>query len=407
MPTLTIQLHRERAYPVHVGQGLLAQVASLSARAGLSPRRVLLVADSNVPAKHARALAASFTAKGAHVATLTLVASEQHKSLDTLARIWHAASDRRLDRDDCILALTGGCLGDVVGLAASTYRRGIAWVQCPTTLLACVDASVGGKTAINLLPAAGAPLIKNLIGTFHQPALVVSDVACLASLPKALLSDGLAECIKHACLTSNARSPSLWLRTQRLIPLVLRRDAKALTTLIASNVAIKASIASPDPRELAPDAAGGRALLNFGHTFGHVLEGLPLRKGQPPLSHGSAVALGMVAASHAGLAMGLCTPRVVEDVMDMLALAGLPTQLEADVAKRFDLAPLLTPASAASDHSRALPAALSQRMLATDKKVRAGKLRIIVPTGPKPGTCRVVSNPPEHALHAAWQSVLP
>jgi 3-dehydroquinate synthetase len=393
MPTLHVQLRGEPAYPVHIGQGLLPRLGSLASKASLRPSRVLLVSDRNVPAVHAARIAKSFVALNAQVFGLSLRASERAKSVQTLARIWSAASEAQLSRDDCIVSLAGGCLGDVVGLAASTYRRGIRFVQCPTTLLACVDASVGGKTAINLVPArAGAPLVKNIIGAFHQPTLVVSDVLCLASLPAGTLSDGLAECIKHACLARHAhvgaaKAKSLWRLTQRAIPRVLAHDASALTSLIACNVAIKASIASPDPRELASDKQGGRALLNLGHTFGHVLEALPAGPRRPALSHGQAISLGMVAASHASLAMGLCSPALVEDVMDMLALAQLPTQLAGPLPRGTT------------------PATLSKRMLATDKKVRAGQLRIIVPIGDAPGACKVIANPPAHALHAAWQSI--
>lgn len=387
MPTLTIQLRGEPAYPVHVGSGLLPRVAGLAKKAGLVPKRVLIVVDRRVPRAMLAQVRASFAAAAcSHVA---IKAEEHEKTLSTLSTIWHAAAAAKLDRDDAIIALGGGLTGDIAGFAAATYRRGIAWVQCPTTLLACVDASVGGKTAINL---EANPLIKNLVGSFHQPSLVVSDVAALASLPRGGVSDGLAECIKHACLARSAATSggaTLFRRTLALIPRVLQKDPAALAQLIARNVQVKASIAGPDPRENAATAEGGRALLNLGHTFGHVLEALPVHKGarnKLALSHGQAISLGLVAAAHAGLALRTCTPSVVEAIVDALALAELPTTLPAHI-----------------DAPRS--GTLAQRMLATDKKVRAGVLRIIVPVGSAVGSCKVVAAPAPEAVLAGLESI--
>jgi 3-dehydroquinate synthetase len=375
----------ESAYDVLVGSGLLARASALCRRAGLSPRRFLVVVDKNAPSVGLKELSASFASDGVIVSSVSLEASEQRKDLDALARIWQAASDAKLDRSDVLVALGGGLVGDIAGFAAATYRRGIAWVQCPTTLLACVDASVGGKTAINLQHSGKKPLIKNLLGAFHQPSLVISDVGSLASLSREQLSDGLAECIKHACVSEHAKKKQSLSAMSKLIPGVLDKNPKSLAELIAINVAIKAAIAGDDPRENAADAAGGRALLNFGHTFGHVLEGLRASRGAS-LSHGQAVALGMVAASHASLAMGLCTTELVEEVLDALAFADLPTSVPATI-------PLPSNTE------------LTQRMIATDKKVRAGKLRIIVPVGARVGRCKVISAPSIEAVYAGWEAI--
>jgi 3-dehydroquinate synthetase len=280
---------------------------------------------------------------------------------------------------------------------------------------------VGGKTAINLPQQGsqgdGRTLIKNLVGTFHQPSIVLSDVNALASLPRNVVSDGLAECIKHACLcdhATQAKGNNQLARTMKLVAPVLAGSPAARAKLIASNVGIKAAIAGPDVTERAPDKTGGRALLNFGHTFAHVLEGLSAHNGGgggqrvrsrkvhvdsnrasrshvlpvshvSHVSHGQAVALGMVAAAHAGLALKTCTPGLVAMLLDAIDAAELPTHVPSHV--------LLPPADE-----------LIRRMVATDKKVLAGTLRIIVPVGSVPGRCAVVASPNEAALRAAWES---
>lgn len=403
----------EHAYTVHIGQGILSQAGPLVAQSlKRQAHRAFLVADARVPASLVIALGESLKSVGLTVRSWAYRPSEQDKSFASLERILVEMAKCKLERNDPVIALGGGVTGDLAGFAAAIYRRGVPVIQCPTTLLSMVDAAVGGKTAVNLAMGEGslADLKKNLIGSFHQPSLVLADVATLSTLPPRTLHSGLAECIKHGMLGHHGGDPGLFPWLESVLDRIMAYDLAALAELVSRNVAIKAHIVRGDEREEAEDEVGGRALLNLGHTFGHAIETIShlTPDGQlknAPLQHGEAVALGLVAACATSQAMGLCDEAFVTRVRDLLRRAGLPTAI----------AGLPTPAD------------FIARMM-HDKKVSAGRLRLIIPqpipsasttvsmpkTSPKdsvatpipqPGYATVINNPPIEAVEAGIAAI--
>lgn len=294
-----------RSYPVLIENGLLdgaGQLLSPLARDG----RIVVVTDENVWAAQGGKLAA-----GARIVPVVLPAGEATKSWHHLSALLDKLLELGVERSDHIAAFGGGVIGDLVGFAAAILKRGCGFVQIPTSLLAQVDSSVGGKTAINV--AAG----KNLVGAFHQPSLVLIDPACLDTLPPRELRAGYAEVVKYG-LIGDAEFFA-WCAAHG--EALLAGDADARTHAIAVSVAAKAAIVAADERE----TGGRRALLNLGHTFGHALEaetGFSDR-----LLHGEAVAAGMALAFRFSAGRGLCAPDVAETVAEALAGAGLPTTL--------------------------------------------------------------------------------
>ncbi|MFI5289966.1 MAG: 3-dehydroquinate synthase, partial [Polyangia bacterium] len=223
-----------------------------------------------------------------------------------------------LDRRSLVVALGGGVVGDLGGFVASVFLRGVPYVQVPTTLLAQVDSSVGGKTGVNL--ASG----KNLVGTFHQPLCVYADLTTLSTLPARDLSSGLAEIVKHGVIADEA----LLLRLEERAEEARAGDPALLAELVRRSCAIKAEVVATDERELLSDApGGGRAQLNFGHTVGHALESASAG-GPAPLRHGEAVALGMIAAARVGEKLGLGDPALEARLVALLPRLGLPTDLD-------------------------------------------------------------------------------
>jgi 3-dehydroquinate synthetase len=251
-------------------------------------RRVLVVVDANVAQTHAITAVDALKAAGMLVTTVELTASETEKSMRAVETVWHAALEGRLDRGSLIVALGGGLIGDVAGFAAASYLRGIDLVQVPTTLLAMVDASIGGKTGVNL-PLPGGGIGKNLAGAFWQPRLTVADADLLRTLALRELRAGLAECVKHAVIAGEDAFAQL----ERDAALLCNADGAALDALIPHSAAVKAAIVTQDPFE-----RGVRAHLNLGHTFGHAIETIPSLQ----LLHGEAVAIGLLAAAHCAAA---------------------------------------------------------------------------------------------------------
>jgi 3-dehydroquinate synthase len=291
------------AYEVVVGMGLLRDAGVLT-RDALGPggeraARALLVHDDSLPRDLVNATAAAFANAALSVIACPVRASESEKSLATIERVAQAAVSGRLERGEPVVALGGGVVGDLAGFAAACYRRGVPVVQCPTTLLSMVDASVGGKTGVNV--RAGDSLKKNMVGAFHQPALVLCDVATMQSLPARDFRSGLAECVKHAMIGADFGDAGLLEFTRSTLDDVLGMDAGALVELVSRNVAVKAACVGGDERELPATGAphGGRMALNAGHTVAHAIETLPgLSHGEPPLAgltHGEAVGLGLLA----------------------------------------------------------------------------------------------------------------
>jgi 3-dehydroquinate synthase len=379
-----------RSYDVVIGPGLLAALgARVRGCVGAGSRRVLLAIDHNLPAATVDAAAWSLQAAGFAVTRCTLAATEQEKSLAAIEPLLSMLLASRHERGDPVVALGGGIVGDVAGFAAAMYRRGVPVVQCPTTLLSMVDASVGGKTGVNLragntadanknVPNKG-DLKKNMVGAFHQPVLVVADVRTLASLPERERRAGLAECVKHGLLAGEFDDAGLFEWIASAAGRVAALDDATLTELVARNVAIKARVVAGDEREEASDAVGGRALLNLGHTFGHAIETLPgiaPRGESPPLTHGEAVALGVTAACGVSVRRGWMSDAERGEVLRALNSLGLPTTVAG------------LPASGA----------IVARMR-DDKKVVADRLRLVLPVSGR--RCRVVDDTTVEMIEAA------
>lgn len=393
-PTSTVRVPlAERAYDVRVGPGLAEHlgehVSSLFPPAGGRPNRAFLVYDAGLPDEHVVAASRSLAHQGFHVSAASVQPHEPQKTLGTLARLLVDLAESRHERGEPIIALGGGITGDVAGFLAAVYRRGVPFVQVPTTLLSMVDASVGGKTGVNLLTDSG--LQKNVVGAFHQPSLVLADVRVLRTLPDRTLASGLAECLKTGLLSADFGDPGLFEWLQSSARRLIAREDAALAELITRCVAVKAAVVAGDEREQAP-AEGvphtgkpGRAVLNLGHTFAHAIETLPdlsptSSSMDAPLQHGEAVALGLIAAASAGVSAGLTDLALPDRLRNALRTAGLPVAV--------------TGLPANDD--------LVARML-HDKKVTGGMLRLVVPKGN--GACVVVTNPPLAAVHAGLDAI--
>lgn len=367
---------QSRRYPVVVGAGAMTRIGERVRGLGHGWRRAAIISDAGTG--DVGPVEESLRAAGLDVVRApAFIPSERSKTLETAGRMLEALTAARLDRGDVVVVVGGGVIGDVAGFAAATYRRGIAWVNCPSTLLSMVDASVGGKTGVNLaVGGAGGSLKKNMVGAFWQPSLVVADVAVLQTLPARLLRCGLAECLKHGLLAADFGDAGLWAWTLGKLERFAAVDEDALAELVARNVAVKAAVVGQDEREEAPAEKGGRALLNLGHTYAHVLETLP---GQD-LQHGEAVGLGLIAAAAAAEAVGLASPGLVEEVRGAVGAAGLPITAEA-LPTDDELIGLMM----------------------DDKKVAGGKLRLVLPRGA--GRCVVVEGPERGVVAAGWGAV--
>lgn len=302
MNTLTVDLG-ERSYPIEIGQGLLLQPELLTRH--ISGRQVMIVSNTTVAPLYLERVQASL--QGFNTATVILPDGEQYKTLDTLNSIFTALLEHRFNRGCTLVALGGGVVGDITGFAAACYQRGVAFLQVPTTLLAQVDSSVGGKTGVNH------PLGKNMIGAFHQPGCVIIDTDSLDTLDDRQLAAGLAEVIKYG-LIYDAGFFS-WLEGN--IAALKARDKQALAYAIERSCAIKAEIVAADERE-----SGKRALLNLGHTFGHAIE---TGTGYGNWLHGEAVATGMLMAADLSARHGWLTREDVLRTEALLKQAALPT----------------------------------------------------------------------------------
>jgi 3-dehydroquinate synthase len=297
-------------YDVVVGRGLLAQAGERIAP--LARGRTVVVSDETVAAIHGEALRAALEAAEVRTGMVTVPAGEASKSFAQLEFVLDRLLETGLDRKDVVVALGGGVVGDLAGLAAALYMRGIDFVQVPTTLLAQVDSSVGGKTAIDT------PRGKNLIGAFHQPRLVLADIDVLATLPEKQLRSGWAEVLKHGLICDSAFFD--WLAGEGASG--AKGDPAALERAVVRSVEIKSAVVGEDEKE-----AGRRALLNLGHTFGHAIEA-ELGFEEAALAHGEAVALGCCMAFRYSARQGLCSSADAERVEAVVAAAGLPTRLE-------------------------------------------------------------------------------
>jgi 3-dehydroquinate synthase len=334
-----------RSYEVLIGRGLVRQAGAL-ARARVGGGKCGIVTDANVATRHLAPLEASLRDAGYGVAAEVLPPGEATKSFPALARLCERLLEMRLERGDLVIALGGGVIGDLAGFAASIVRRGLRLVQVPTTLLAQVDSSVGGKTGINT------PQGKNLVGTFHQPSLVIADTDMLATLPPRQFRAGYVEAAKYGLLGD---APYFaWL--EKNASAVFAQDAAALAHAIAVAVKGKADIVARDETE-----TGERMLLNLGHTFGHALEAWAGFSDR--LLHGEAIAIGICLAFRYSQRLGLIGDNSIGRVEAHFASLGLPTRI-ADIPG-----------------GQSPGAAALLDIMGQDKKVRAGKLTLILVRG--------------------------
>jgi 3-dehydroquinate synthase len=329
--TLQVDVGHSR-YPITIGSGLLANRELLDAR--IPGRDLLVVTNGTVARLYLEKLMDGVG--GRRVGECILPDGEQHKTLQTAGWVFDALVAKKMNRDAVVLALGGGVVGDIAGFAAACYQRGVGYAQIPTTLLAQVDSSVGGKTGVN--HAGG----KNLIGAFYQPLCVITDTDTLATLPDRELSAGLSEVIKYGCVWD----PLLFDWLGQNMGKLLARDADALTYAIARSCEIKATVVAKDERE-----HNLRAILNFGHTFGHAIEAATAYE---TFLHGEAVGLGMLMAADLSRRLGLIDATIKNRVHDILTRANLPTE-----APRIGAAKAL-------------------ELMQMDKKVLAGTIRLVL-----------------------------
>jgi 3-dehydroquinate synthase len=326
-----------RSYAIKIGAGLLKQLGSECARLKLGAR-CAIITDTNVGKRFAKPAFESLVKAGFEPTLITVPAGETAKSLKSVQTCYDRLAANRLERKSFIVALGGGVVGDLAGFVAATYLRGIPFVQVPTTLLAQVDSSVGGKTGVNL--KAG----KNLVGAFYQPKLVLCDLDTLKALPEREFRAGLAEVIKYGIICD----ATLFAQLERDLPRLLRREPKSLAVVIARCCEIKAEVVGQDETE-----GGLRAILNFGHTIGHAIEN---SSGYGKYLHGEAIAIGQVAAARLSQQIFGLPTRDAERIEDLFVRAGLPVTIQLNGVRReklFDAMKL-------------------------DKKVNAGEIRFVL-----------------------------
>jgi 3-dehydroquinate synthase len=335
----------ERSYPIALGDKLLPDAGQWIA-ASLPGARCAVVTDQKVAALHLAPLKASLEDKGLFLGDAVVAAGESSKSFPVLTRLCETLLKLGVERGDCVVALGGGVVGDLAGFAASILRRGVRLVQVPTTLLAQVDSSVGGKTGIDT------PQGKNLIGTFHQPSLVLADISTLSTLPEREFRAGYAEVMKYGLLGD---APFFAWLEQHWPQIFSGKEGERLKA-IETSIRAKAAIVEADERE----ESGKRALLNLGHTFGHALEAFAGYSDR--LLHGEAIAIGMRLAFTYSVEQGLCPPEDAARVERHLKAVGLPANIADIPGKAPSTGQLL-------------------RLMAQDKKVKGGKLALVLVRG--------------------------
>lgn len=337
MQTITVNFAStpsERSYPIHIGNGILSHSEIIVDH--LPRKRAAIVTNTTVAPLYMERLRSVLEGQGVATVPIVLPDGEEHKNWRTLNSIFDALLGHRCERSTPIIALGGGVVGDLAGFAAATYLRGVPFIQIPTTLLAQVDSSVGGKTGINH------PLGKNMIGAFYQPRVVLADTATLDTLPERELRAGIAEIIKYGLI----RDPGFLEWLEQNMAKILIRDADVLVEAIRRSCVNKAEVVQADERE-----SGGRALLNLGHTFGHAIENA---MGYGVWLHGEAVAAGTMLAAELSRRMGMIGEAEVERIRKIYAQAGLSA-----------IAPALGPEK-------------YLRLMGLDKKVEGGNMRFIL-----------------------------
>jgi len=350
-----------RSYPIYVGTDILPRFPE-AFRHYNPGRQAVIITDENVAPLYASKLAGPLADAGIKTNTITVATGESSKSMRVLQSIYDQLFDFNLERRDSIIALGGGVVGDLAGFVAATFKRGLNFVQVPTSLLAMVDSSIGGKTGINH------PRGKNMIGAFYQPKLVFADTAVLATLPARQLGCGLAETVKHAVI----RDAEFFYHLRENARNILNLQQELMVNLVLRNCQIKAAVVSADEQETAL-----RGILNYGHTIGHTLETV---KTAHDYHHGEAVALGIVAANHLALRRNLIDADSQRKISQLLTAFNLPTSV-----------------------NEKLPVDKLYHAMRQDKKVQAGKIKFVVPTAI--GDCTFVDDFTEDQIKAAIESL--
>ena len=349
-----------RSYRIVIAPGSLARVGEELARLGVGAK-VALFSDPGILARHGQPVRQGLERAGFQVTVVQLPEGESAKTVEVAGRGWDALLDAGLDRGSTVVALGGGAVGDLAGFVAATYMRGVNFVQVPTTLLGQVDASIGGKTAVDH------PKAKNLIGAFHQPRLVIVDPAVLTTLPEREFRSGLAEVIKHGIVLDAAYFADLEASRGPL----LAREIDTLTRVVAGSCRLKAHVVERDEQE-----AELRAVLNYGHTIGHAVEAAT---GFARWTHGEAVSIGMVAEARLAERLGLASAATTQRQVELLRAVGLPVH-----------------------GSGAAPARVLEA-LGRDKKSRNGRVPFVL--APEIGRFKVVQDVPREAVLATLQEL--
>jgi len=323
------------SYQIHIGSGILTQTGQQLKKEGFSDSLVIIT-NPVVEGLHGDALKQSLTREGFRVTVLQVPDGEEHKSLETAGRLYHELTACRAERTTPILALGGGVIGDLAGFVAATYLRSVPLIQIPTTLLAQVDSSIGGKVAVDH------GRLKNMIGAFYQPKLVISDIDTLKTLDNKILIDGLAEVIKYGVI----RDEGFFGYIEENIDKIKSLDSGALEEIVSRSAEIKAEVVGKDEKDL-----GLRAILNYGHTVGHAIESISDFR----VAHGTAVALGMLAAAKISHRMGTLDKTELLRLENLIQRAGLPTMMP-----KLDIGEVT-------------------RAITHDKKVLKGKVRFVLP----------------------------
>jgi 3-dehydroquinate synthase len=304
---VNLRMREDNSYDIVIGEGVLTLIPEDLKKTGLA-HRFAIITDSNVDRLYGKKLLEGFEKAGLNAMIISFPAGESHKNRETKARIEDCMLGERFGRDSAVVALGGGVAGDIAGFVAATYARGLPYIQVPTTLVACVDSSIGGKTAVDT------PHGKNLIGAFHQPWRVYIDVNTLLTLQEKEIREGLAEVIKYGVI----RDEELFSYLEGNMERIFSRDKEALTHIIKRGCEIKGEVVELDERE-----SNLRKILNFGHTVGHAVENLS----DYSITHGEAISIGMVAEGKLAVRMGLWKEWEQKRLTALISDAGLPTQI--------------------------------------------------------------------------------
>ncbi len=359
MPTTIRVALGQWSYDIVIGRGTLGGAGAL-VRDRLAAKHAVVIADANVRQRHGEVVSQSLAASGLRSDLIEVPAGEASKSVAQAERLWNELLTLKADRKSVVVAVGGGVIGDLAGFVAATFARGLAFVQIPTTLLAQVDSSVGGKVGVNL------PQVKNIVGAFWQPAGVLIDLDTLATLPEREYRSGLAEVVKYGVILD--ADFFTWLEAH--VAELNARDPAALEHVVARSCRLKADVVERDEREL----TGLRAVLNYGHTFCHAIETV---SGYGTHLHGEAVAIGMVCASRLAERLGRIDAKLTGRQIGLLSALGLPTVIEN------------------LDHNELLGA------MYRDKKTEHGQLRFVLPS--RLGAVEIVGGVSEAAVLAAFR----